>query len=199
MEKGERRNCQKQKVALCPSLVGICKRKLAPRNSQLELLKHSVFHCIEMVLLVTSDNEQFHADKEVVERSVLIKNMLEGNARFTAFQQKRLIPTVDVGESDQPIPLPNVSSSVLKKAGISVVISLCAVPFAPLLLICSRLYRFSSTANTTVESLCQVLTQTRIRTKLVNEQRTFRNGTKGLSPWTRRCCSRLSSPPTTLI
>jgi S-phase kinase-associated protein 1 len=32
-----------------------------------------------MVLLVTSDNEQFHADKEVVERSVLIKNMLEGH------------------------------------------------------------------------------------------------------------------------
>lgn len=32
----------------------------------------------KMVLLVTSDNEQFHADKEVVERSVLIKNMLEG-------------------------------------------------------------------------------------------------------------------------
>ena len=35
-----------------------------------------------MVLLVTSDNEQFHADKEVVERSVLIKNMLEGKASF---------------------------------------------------------------------------------------------------------------------
>ncbi|CDO73545.1 hypothetical protein BN946_scf185014.g15 [Trametes cinnabarina] len=51
-----------------------------------------------MVLLVTSDNEQFVVDKEVAERSVLIKNMLE-----------------DVGESDQPIPLPNVSSSVLKK------------------------------------------------------------------------------------
>ncbi|KAF5358486.1 hypothetical protein D9756_001340 [Leucocoprinus leucothites] len=51
-----------------------------------------------MVLLVTSDNEQFQTEKEVVERSVLIKNMLE-----------------DVGESDQPIPLPNVSSSVLKK------------------------------------------------------------------------------------
>ncbi|KAJ3556416.1 hypothetical protein NP233_g11983 [Leucocoprinus birnbaumii] len=51
-----------------------------------------------MVHLVTSDNERFEADKEVVERSVLIKNMLE-----------------DVGESDQPIPLPNVSSSVLKK------------------------------------------------------------------------------------
>ena len=33
-----------------------------------------------MVLLVTSDNEQFHADKDVVERSVLIKNMLEGQS-----------------------------------------------------------------------------------------------------------------------
>ncbi|CAE6442298.1 unnamed protein product [Rhizoctonia solani] len=51
-----------------------------------------------MVVLVTSDNEQFNVDKDVAERSVLIKNMLE-----------------DVGESDQPIPLPNVSSSVLKK------------------------------------------------------------------------------------
>ncbi|KAF8891310.1 Skp1 family, dimerization domain-containing protein [Infundibulicybe gibba] len=51
-----------------------------------------------MVLLVTSDNEQFTTDKDIVERSILIKNMLE-----------------DVGESDQPIPLPNVSSSVLKK------------------------------------------------------------------------------------
>ncbi|KZS88431.1 E3 ubiquitin ligase SCF complex, Skp subunit [Sistotremastrum niveocremeum HHB9708] len=51
-----------------------------------------------MVLLVTSDNEQFTVEKKVAERSVLIKNMLE-----------------DVGESDQPIPLPNVTSSVLKK------------------------------------------------------------------------------------
>lgn len=33
---------------------------------------------INMVLLVTSDNEQFVVDKEVAERSVLIKNMLEG-------------------------------------------------------------------------------------------------------------------------
>ena len=31
-----------------------------------------------MVLLVTSDNEQFVVDREVAERSVLIKNMLEG-------------------------------------------------------------------------------------------------------------------------
>ena len=35
-----------------------------------------------MVLLVTSDNEQFVVDKEVAERSVLIKNMLEGNPTF---------------------------------------------------------------------------------------------------------------------
>jgi hypothetical protein len=43
-----------------------------------------------MVLLVTSDNEQFVVDKDVAERSVLIKNMLEGQsplrgvAAFTA-------------------------------------------------------------------------------------------------------------------
>jgi len=37
-----------------------------------------------MVLLVTSDGENFQADKEVVERSVLIKNMLEGKSAFSA-------------------------------------------------------------------------------------------------------------------
>ncbi|KAH9816806.1 Skp1 family, dimerization domain-containing protein [Melampsora americana] len=51
-----------------------------------------------MVVLVTSDNEQFTVEREVAIRSVLIKNMIE-----------------DVGESDNPIPLPNVSASVLKK------------------------------------------------------------------------------------
>jgi len=34
-----------------------------------------------MVLLVTSDNEQFVVEKDVAERSVLIKNMLEGKSR----------------------------------------------------------------------------------------------------------------------
>ena len=34
-----------------------------------------------MVLLVTSDNEQFVVEKDVAERSVLIKNMLEGEYR----------------------------------------------------------------------------------------------------------------------
>ena len=51
-----------------------------------------------MVLLTTSDNEHFTVDRDVAERSVLIKQMIE-----------------DIGETDQPIPLPNVSSSVLTK------------------------------------------------------------------------------------
>jgi hypothetical protein len=47
-----------------------------------------------MVLIVTSDNEHFHADKDVVERSVLIKNMLEGLHRFrlSLFHQQLLTP-----------------------------------------------------------------------------------------------------------
>ncbi|KAJ9474992.1 Suppressor of kinetochore protein 1 [Pseudozyma hubeiensis] len=51
-----------------------------------------------MVSLTTSDNEQFTVDRDVAERSVLIKQMLE-----------------DIGDTDQPIPLVNVSSNVLKK------------------------------------------------------------------------------------
>ncbi|KAI8084508.1 E3 ubiquitin ligase complex SCF subunit sconC [Halteromyces radiatus] len=50
------------------------------------------------VRLLSSDNEQFSVEKHVAERSVLIKNMLE-----------------DVGESDAPIPLPNVTAKVLRK------------------------------------------------------------------------------------
>jgi len=50
------------------------------------------------VLLVTSDNEQFKVEQAVAYRSMLIKNMVE-----------------DVGESENAIPLPNVSASVLKK------------------------------------------------------------------------------------
>lgn len=51
-----------------------------------------------MVLISTSDNEQFSVDRDVAERSLLIKQLIE-----------------DIGESDQAIPLPNVSSSVLTK------------------------------------------------------------------------------------
>ncbi|KAF9579144.1 hypothetical protein BGW38_004727 [Lunasporangiospora selenospora] len=50
------------------------------------------------ITLTSLDNLEFKVDKDVAERSVLIKNMIE-----------------DVGESDSPIPLPNVTSAVLKK------------------------------------------------------------------------------------
>ncbi|KAF9366658.1 MAG: Skp1 family, dimerization domain-containing protein [Benniella sp.] len=50
------------------------------------------------IVLTSSDGKSFKVDKEVAERSILIKNMIE-----------------DVGESDSPIPLPNVSSNVLQK------------------------------------------------------------------------------------
>lgn len=33
-----------------------------------------------MVLLVSSDNEKFHVDRDVVERFALIKNMLDGQS-----------------------------------------------------------------------------------------------------------------------
>ncbi|KAJ6588037.1 S-phase kinase-associated protein 1A-like protein [Mycena capillaripes] len=51
-----------------------------------------------MVLLVTSDNKQFLTEKDVVERSVVIKDMIEV-----------------VGQLDEPIHLHNVSSSILEK------------------------------------------------------------------------------------
>ena len=71
-----------------------------------------------MVLLVTSDNEQFTVDKDVAERSVLIKNMLEGCVQSVTLDTTTdafVSQFLDVGESDQPIPLPNVTSSVMKK------------------------------------------------------------------------------------
>lgn len=37
-----------------------------------------------MVSLTTSDNEQFTVDRDVAERSVLIKQMLEGKLRATS-------------------------------------------------------------------------------------------------------------------
>ncbi|CED82499.1 s-phase kinase-associated protein 1a-like protein [Phaffia rhodozyma] len=50
------------------------------------------------ITLETADKEEFLVDKEVAERSIMLKNMLE-----------------DVGESDMAIPLPNVTANVLKK------------------------------------------------------------------------------------
>ena len=185
--------CQKRTVTPLP-LCGCLHNERSIGESHLLLTTQSFTHQVEMVLLVTSDNEQFQAEKEVVERSVLIKNMLEGNAPTPLFIV-RLTPVVDVGENDQPIPLPNVSSSVLKKASC---FGCCVNLVVPLVLICDC-HRFSSTANITVESPCQVQKQIRIRTTPANGRQIYRNGTKGSSPWTRRCCLRSSSPPTTLI
>ena len=90
-----------------------------------------------MVSLTTSDNEQFTVDRDVAERSVLIKQMLEGKLcryltllpvggflRQSNSAMDRCLTYVhasspllltDIGDTDQPIPLPNVSSNVLKK------------------------------------------------------------------------------------
>ncbi|ORX85157.1 ubiquitin-protein ligase [Basidiobolus meristosporus CBS 931.73] len=51
-----------------------------------------------MVILKSCDSQVFQVDKEVVKHSLLISNMLE-----------------DVGETELPIPLPNVTGEVLKK------------------------------------------------------------------------------------
>lgn len=50
------------------------------------------------VKLLSNDNIEFKIEKEVAEKSMLIKNMLE-----------------DVDDSDLPIPLPNVDSKTLDK------------------------------------------------------------------------------------
>ncbi|PVU86045.1 hypothetical protein BB559_005626 [Furculomyces boomerangus] len=51
-----------------------------------------------MVVLKGSDGQLFVVERPIAEKSALIKSMLE-----------------DVGESDDPIPIPNVNSEVLKK------------------------------------------------------------------------------------
>jgi hypothetical protein len=53
-----------------------------------------------MIQLSTSDSEIFSVERDVAERSILIKTMLD-----------------DLGDTDAPIPLVNVSSNVLKKVG----------------------------------------------------------------------------------
>lgn len=75
------------------------------------------------VHLLSSDSEEFKVDKEVAERSVLIKNMLEGkkiksaenNQREKSRLKTRIFLILDIGDSDAPIPLPNVTSKVLGK------------------------------------------------------------------------------------
>ncbi|KAE8188470.1 hypothetical protein CF336_g6145 [Tilletia laevis] len=50
------------------------------------------------ITLVTSDKESFTLDRDIVERSILLKQMLE-----------------DIGETSGPIPLASVSGTVFKK------------------------------------------------------------------------------------
>ncbi|KAK9449803.1 E3 ubiquitin ligase SCF complex, Skp subunit [Limtongia smithiae] len=51
-----------------------------------------------MVKLISSDGESFKVDKEIAERSVLIKHMIE-----------------DAGDAGTEIPIPNINANVLKK------------------------------------------------------------------------------------
>ncbi|KAJ2444724.1 hypothetical protein GGF42_006216, partial [Coemansia sp. RSA 2424] len=51
-----------------------------------------------MVVLQSSDGKDFTVDIAVAKQSKLISNLIE-----------------DIGESDEPIPLPNVASKVLEK------------------------------------------------------------------------------------
>lgn len=118
------------------------------------------------VTLTSLDDVKFTVDKDVAERSILIKNMIEGNhlhlhtllptgERQSMLVHCRALPhwlwaiplflcglhctvithapffltlitlKIDVGESDSPIPLPNVSSAVLKKVTLWFLLSFC--------------------------------------------------------------------------
>jgi S-phase kinase-associated protein 1 len=50
------------------------------------------------IILLSNDNKEIKIGKEIAKKSVLIKNMIE-----------------DIGDSDAPIPLPNVNHKVLEK------------------------------------------------------------------------------------
>lgn len=50
------------------------------------------------IILTSSDHKEIEVDKKVIEKSILIKNMIE-----------------DVGDSDEPIPIPNVNEKILQK------------------------------------------------------------------------------------
>ena len=104
------------------------------------------------------------------------------------------LPQSDVGESDQPIPLPNVSSSVLKKAsGIGI------ARFEPSNLFYLMYDRFLNTANITVANLCPQQSLMPTKTRLANARLTSTNGTRNSLPLIRRCCLRSSLPPTISI
>ena len=77
----------------------------------------------KMFILVASDGVQFKVDKDVLQRSNYLKNMLEGTStRCCSCEWRDLLGhhihiflLLDLGDRDEPIPLYNVSSPVLKK------------------------------------------------------------------------------------
>lgn len=140
-----------------------------------------------MVLLVTSDNEQFVVDKEVAERSVLIKNMLEG---------KPLLPNLTSPDRDRlsRCRRERPAHSFAQRLFFSVEKGRLLSPRAAQK-IAHFHARFSSTASIIAASLCQPPTIP-IRTKLAREQLILANGIKNSSPLIKKCSSRSSSPPT---
>lgn len=148
------------------------------------------------VLLVTSDNEQFRVEKVVAQRSVLIKNMLEGRAHSThsLCHSPGLTFLLDVGESDHPIPLPNVTAPVLKKVSGALPVLLkmrLTILFATTL-------RCSNTAITIRLILFQPV-MSPLRMNRASARQTSQNGTRNSSPLTRRCSLRSFLLPITLI
>ena len=89
-----------------------------------------------MVILLTSDKEKFEVARDVAERSVLLKNLLEG-MQYSCGPLDRLpytintlhvLPTnrlhlsylTDVGENNsEEIPVSNVNASVMRKVGLT--------------------------------------------------------------------------------
>lgn len=77
---------------------------------------------VKKVRLTSSDNEDFIIERDVALKSVLIKNMLEGEACHSHHMRgtvamltvRHAVADVD-GIEEDAIPLPNVNAAVLKK------------------------------------------------------------------------------------
>jgi len=75
-----------------------------------------------MFVLVASDGVQFKVDKDILQRSTYLKNMLEGTSALCSREWSDLLGhhihiflPPDLGDRNEAIPLHNVSSPVLKK------------------------------------------------------------------------------------
>ena len=141
-----------------------------------------------MVILVSSDNEQFVVDGGITERIGLIGNSLEGKSTTSTPATSCLITRsfTEVGESNQLIPLPKVSSHVLKKVWNFDITKAEDMWIHHVL---SR--RFWSTANITGASRSPPpMKPTQMSTE--SERLILANGTRNSSPLIRRCSSRSS-------